>query len=217
MKAAIQPGHVDALCLNCRPNGGQLVTLPEGTTACPRCGLEVHPLSLPNVPTDYRKGVEFTPADDDDEPRAPLVRITPKPIEAAERPAPAKVIALPKIKEASVWDRATDALLEALEREEREAIAELDAVRARAREARTTANAVRQLRGLVTVPDTAPTMAKPGGNGAPTGTPWSRKHDRCVNCGTTAVRHASKGRCSTCDKHWRDHHVERPASFFRPS
>lgn len=33
---------------------------------------------------------------------------------------------------------------------------------------------------------------------------WSRLHAACITCGRTEIKHAANGRCSSCDKRWRE-------------
>lgn len=110
MKRVIPPGHVDALCLTCRPNGGLAVVIPEGTTTCPHCGQEVHPLSLPHMPPEHGKN-----------------GAAPVPTTPAATP---EVIVLPDwIDGATSWHAATVQLVETLGVEEGQIAAELRRVR----------------------------------------------------------------------------------------
>jgi hypothetical protein len=112
-KRLIPAGHVDALCLGCRPNGGRAVVIPEGATACPDCGQDIEPLSLPSVPGQHRQpSVQMAPTADD------------KP------PAPLELIVLPDwIDGARSWHAATVKLAGKLAIEEAVLVGELRRVR----------------------------------------------------------------------------------------
>lgn len=182
LSRVIPPGQVDAYCIPCHRD----VVIPDGSLACPHCGRDVEPTSLAS---------------------------TPKPISAVPAPTGAvQSIELPDIRQAGAWSRATEALLEALEDEETAAMAAFEAARERVKVARKAANAVRQVRGLVAVQSSNSSAAPRPSAVAPNGKRWSRQHDACANCGTTSVKHAARGRCGTCDKHWRDHGAERVGS-----
>lgn len=178
----IPNGKVDAHCIPCHRD----VVIPEGSLACPHCGRDVEPTSLARTPKPE----------------------TPEAVPAGV----VQSIALPDIRQAGAWSRATEALLEALEDEETAAMAAFEAARERVKVARKAVNAMRQVRGLVAVqPSSSSATPRPSAV-APNGKRWSRQHDACANCGTTSVKHAARGRCSTCDKHWRDHGAERVVS-----
>lgn len=115
----------------------------------------------------------------------------------------AQSVSLPSIRQAASWGRATDDLLAALEREEAEAMAVFEKARERVKAARKAAGAMRQIRDLVSMngaPKSAAAAPAPRTDGA---SRWARDFERCTNCGTTSVKHASRGRCRACDTYWR--------------
>ena len=193
----VPPGHVDALCLNCKPDGGRYVVLPEESARCPHCEQPVEPLSLPSVPPEAREGRAA----------GALVVVAPEPVAAVLSPpapnaaAPGQSVSLPNIREAVRWSQATDDLLAALEHEEAGALAAYEAARERVKAARRAANALRQLRGLARVDAEVPAAARgaPGRQGSRLNGRWSRKHDACVACGTTERKHKSRGCCTSCE------------------
>lgn len=149
-------------------------TMVGPSLACPDCGQEVEPTSLAVLPK-----------------RVPV-----------EQPKPAQRAAvLPRIKASVQLDGALDAVIVALEDEERAAQAAYEAARERYRLARQALADARQLRGLVKVAGDDGSAAKPAA--AADGKRWSRKHDACIDCGRTEIKHAANGRCATCDKKWR--------------
>ena len=108
---------------------------------------------------------------------------------AEEAPASQQSVSLPKIRQAASWGRATDDLLAALEKEEAEAVAAFEVARERARAARRAANAIRQIRGLVAMSEASPVAARSPGHSHPLPPGrWSRHHERCVNCATSALK-----------------------------
>lgn len=138
---------------------------------CPQCGEEVDHTSLAVMPK-----------------RVP-----------AEAPKPGgRAAVLPRIRAAVQLDGALDAVLVALEKEERAAQDAYEAAKHRYRMARQALADARQLRGLVKVAgDAAPSTTTSAA--AADGKRWSRKHDACIDCGTTERKHASKGRCTRCN------------------
>ena len=152
-------------------------TMVGPSLACPDCGQEVEPTSLAVLPK--RVIVE-----------------TQKP---AQRAA-----VLPRIKASVQLDGALDAVIVALEDEERTAQTAYEAAKERYRTARQALADARQLRGLVKVAG-EPVASAPRATAAPAeGKRWSRKHDACITCGRTEIKHAANGRCTSCDKRWRE-------------
>lgn len=158
-------------------------TMVGPSLACPDCGQEVEPTSLAVMPK-----------------RVPVEQ--PKPVQRAA--------VLPRIKASVQLDGALDAVIVALEDEERAAQTAYEAAKERYRLARQALVDARQLRGLVKVAEgvTAETAEtdrpKRAGNATLPGGRWSRKHDACVNCGRHEIKHAGNGRCSSCYKRWRE-------------
>lgn len=137
---------------------------------CPDCGQEVDHTSLAVMPK-----------------RVPV-----------EAPKPAgRAAVLPRIRASVQLDGALDAVIVALEDEERIAQTAYEAAKERYRTARQALSDARQLRGLVKVAGGDAETARP--NAAPKLGRWSRQHDACIDCGTTERKHASKGRCTRCN------------------
>ena len=120
------------------------------------------------------------------------------------QPPAQKTVTLPPSRAALAWDKATDQLVAAAEAEEAKLNERYEAARIAYQEARQQAHLMRQLRGLARVDGTAEALATDGmrRSGSTLGGRWSRKHDACVNCGRTDRKHASKGRCVTCQRHY---------------
>lgn len=196
-------GRPDAFCIHCKRE-----VVADADLACPHCGLPVDERSLARVPS----------------PEPMIVESVTRPSAPEEtrdrRKAESGPVSLPAIKESAAWDRATDALIAALEAEERTALAEYERAKERVREFRRGAAAMRQLRGLVTVEQPTPALPAPKRLSAPQVAAgekrWSRQHDACVNCGTTARKHAVKGRCTACHSYWLSHDDERPRELWAP-
>lgn len=131
----------------------------------------------------------------------------PPAAESVQGTSPAQSIAIPSSRQAAAFIAGGQSLLQRLEDDERKALAQLEAARSRARAARMAAEAMRKVLAFVSVE--SPTDALQ--NIAPE-RPWSLKHAACVNCGTTRVKHASNGRCQTCEKYWRSNGTERPVT-----
>lgn len=177
---------VDGFCAHCKRE----VAVGDGLK-CPTCARYVNPLSLPSVPKPDRALAPAT---------------TPAPAD------PSQTVTLPDIREARKWSESTDALLDALEREESDALAAFEAARLRARNARHAASALRKIRSLVQVGAAFGMKARIKGVPKPAALPspdapktatsangrWSRDHDACTACGRTEVRHAARGLCLTC-------------------
>jgi RNA polymerase sigma factor (sigma-70 family) len=116
-------------------------------------------------------------------------------------------ITLPAITEAVQWGVATDALLLALEAEEREALAAYEAAKARAQQARRAAATMRKIREAISL-DGGPMRRTPAALRAPTperkppatnaSGRWARAYDRCQRCSRTEIKHAGRGLCFTC-------------------
>lgn len=199
---------VDAFCTTCRRE-----VRVGPSLACPHCGTQVHPLSLPVVPKSNGV-ISATSSETVSETATTL----------SQNGGGAQV-ALPAIREATAWAASTDALIVALEREEAEALAAYEAARKRVRDARRSAAAMRQLRGMVAVEQarsalTPPKATRqgrksrtvtveaspvtngkgsvrlgpehpsyvpetPGAQPAQPERPWSRQYAACINCGTT--------------------------------
>ena len=142
------------------------------TLACPDCGQEVEPTSL---------------------------AVMPKRVQV-EQPKPAQRAAvLPRMKASVQLDGALDAVIVALEDEERAAQTAYEAAKERYRTARQALADARQLRGLVKVAG-EPVASASRATAAPAeGKRWARQFDACVTCGTTERKHASKGRCTRCN------------------
>lgn len=182
-------GNVAAFCGHCKRD----VIVREDALRCPYGDHDVEPTSLPKMPKA-------------------LVA------ETVDVPAPASTtqsVSLPKIRQAAAWSKATTDLLAALEKEEAEAVAAFEAVRERAKTARRAAGAMRQILGLVRLDGEAGARSAPsrGGIGRPMEPgQWSRKHDRCTNCGTVEQKHKATGRCGPCYDHLQKYRAERPVS-----
>lgn len=203
-------GKPDAFCTFCKRE-----VVADADLACPDCGLPVDERSLAKVPTVRQSDSVVSP---------------PTPMRHAESDASASEsgrggaqVTLPAIREALAWDRATEALIAALEHEEAAALSAYEAAKERTRTARRAAGAMRQLRGLVSVETGTMSLAVPKKAAVkPVAVdgekPWSRLHAACINCGTTeqsgAGKHAAKGRCFRCDGYFRTHNVERPRELW---
>lgn len=113
-------------------------------------------------------------------------------------------VVLPDIREAKTWDKASEALLTALEREEREAVAAFDAVKARAQRARRAVAAMRRIRDVVSLTGGQAALSAAVAPPVPVSgvvipaQKWSREYAACRECGRTEVRHAARGLCFTC-------------------
>lgn len=215
-------GRVDAFCTapSCKR---EVIVGPD--LLCPHCGFQVDPLSLPIVPPGGRGEIVESTA-------RPLARPETRDSRKPES-GPAQQIEVPASREAAAWESATDKLIAALEAEEREATAALEAIRERVRKAKRAAAAMRQVRGLVTVERKAPALAAPkrarettapttptaeAQPAVPPSTsserPWSRQFPACINCQSQEMRgkgkHAAKGRCYLCYAYHVKHGVERP-------
>lgn len=198
----VPPGCVDGFCAVCKRE----VIADETDPRCDDCGTPLHPASLPT-----RIAVQGAQS----AAQAPETAAEPSRAEKAQgRPAEAqaKPLRLRRSRQAVAWDRATDDLLAAAEREEREAEAAYQQAKARYEEAVREARRIRNLRELVRVADEPPALPTPRivDRAASEGKRWSRKYDACRNCGTTTVKHLANGRCKTCDTHWRHTGQERP-------
>jgi hypothetical protein len=192
VKLAIPPGHVDAFCAVEKRD----VVIPEGTLGCPNGDHDVEVTSLPRMP----------------EPDLP--RPVPVAALSGERAAAVDPVALPSIREATSFGRAASDLVAALEREERQALADFEAARERVLAARRSLKVLRAALGLVRLPERS-ALSKKTTAPAPTegSRAWSKHHPACINCGTTSRKHAVQGRCTACHAYWRDKGGERPASL----
>lgn len=207
MRGELPPGTVDGYCTICA--GDTIVSAPD--YACPACGNPVHPDSLPRDArlAMMRGQTGAQAAESDDEP-------TPAPVEpiraiaARTEPPAVKTVTLPATKETMAWDRATDAMVAAADAAEARTLAAYETAKAEYKAARDYAARVRQMRQLVQVApvDSVTAAPEPSTNGKR----WARNYDACVNCGTTRIKHGSKGRCGTCATHLNRHGVERPTT-----
>ena len=173
--ARINPDLVDAFCSACKR---EVMVGPALT--CPHCGQEVEPTSLAVMPKRV--------------------------VVDAPKPQQQRVAVLPRIRATEALNGALDAALTALEAEEQAAQAAYEAAKERYRVARQALADARQLRGLVRVAEGSAETDRPKKAGPATLPPgkWSRKFDACVICNRTEVKHAANGRCSSCDKRWRE-------------
>lgn len=161
-------------------------TMVGPSLACPDCGQEVEPTSLAAMPK--RVIVE-----------------TQKP---AQRAA-----VLPRIKASVQLDGALDAVIVALEDEERTAQTAYEAAKERYRTARQALADARQLRGLVKVAG-EPVASAPRATAAPAeGKRWANKFDACVTCGRDDSQHQGKGECARCKQYRKTHGHARPRSL----
>lgn len=179
--ARINPDLVDAFCGHCKSD-----VMVGPSLTCPTCGNEVEPTSLAVMP---KRGV--TPSRPDAE---------------QPRQAPGRAAVLPRIRAAVQLDGALDAVLTALERDEDDRRAAFEAAKERYRLARQALADARSLRALVKVADGAAETEGPKRTAGvePLKGRWSRKFDACIECGRTEIQHVARGRCSSCDKRWRE-------------
>ena len=201
----LPPGCVDGFCTTCKREA----VVSETDPRCPYCKRALDPRSLPSAPGDVRTVAQAVQSGADVA-AAPVepVRALPARNGAVAAPPAIKTVTLPATKEARAWDRATDQLVAAAEADEARAKAEYDRAKARYQELRQATHLIRQLRQLARVdgaPEAATTPA-PSGEGKR----WARGFDACINCQTTRIKHAAKGRCMTCASHFQRTGEERP-------
>lgn len=208
----IPPDCVSGFCAVCKRE----IIAPETDPRCEDCNTPLHPASLPARLVRQQAQNATQAGQPDDKPVSVAVE-TVRAAAAQNRSAEgqSKPLTLRPTQAARTYARSVAALVEAAEREEREAEAvyrQASAAREQAKSryeaARQEAHKLRQLRDLIVVDD-APAPASDGKR-------WSRNYDACRICGTTSVRHNSKGRCVTCQNYWQRNGRERPVNKETP-
>lgn len=144
------PGQVDAFCTFCTRD----VVIAEGTMACPHCGQDVNPLSLPTVPDATRAAVVALPS-------VQMAPVAPKPVEAPARltqppsapKSPPRPVTLPNLPGVLEWFGRAASVDELLAEHERSLTARIGRIRAEIDNVKRTRYLLAQLDERIEVPE----------------------------------------------------------------
>jgi hypothetical protein len=164
--------YVESFCTSC----GETVQVHRDTGRCQRCGKPAAGALDPRVP----------PANGHD---------------ASLRPATSTAQALPDTAASRKWLAATQTYVEELVKQ---AVSAHELATTAAKESAAidaTLSALRLMLGRFTLPTTQVIRPVTLGRTSRKGDRWAMHYDACINCGRTDRRHASKGRCITCQSY----------------